>query len=119
MSGQSVNYNHTVPRQVFRRQFTNIYCQFFWPVTDSLLFLNQRKRENRRKTGARFYIWTVCIQSRYATNRDPAPGVWIQKMLGWDGAIDGTHTSSDILSKNDQNNKHDFRFDKRQLEIYF
>ena len=39
--------------------------------------------------------------------------------MGWEGAIDGTHTSSDILLKNDQNNKHDFHFDKRQLEIYF
>ena len=56
---------------------------------------------------ARFYIiWTVCIQSGHA-----APGVWIQKCGGWEVAIDGTHTRSDILLKNDQNNKHDFHFD--------
>ena len=29
------------------------------------------------------------------------------------GAIDGTHTSSDIVLKNDQNNKHDILFDKK------
>ena len=40
-------------------------------------------------------------------------------MCGWEGAIDGTHTSLDILLKNDCNNKHDFLFVKRQLEIYF
>ena len=66
-----------------------------------LLFLNQRKRENPRKTDARFYIWTVCIQSGHATNRATAPGVRIPKMCGWEGAIDATHTSSDILLKND------------------
>ena len=38
------------------------------------------------------------LQSGHAT----APGVWILKMWGWEGAIDRTHTSSDILLKNDQ-----------------
>ena len=28
-------------------------------------------------------------------------------MCGWEGAIDGAHTSSDIVLKNDLNNKHD------------
>ena len=41
-----------------------------------------------------FYIWTVCIQSGHATNRATAPGVW-------EGAIDGTHTISDMVLKND------------------
>ena len=50
---------------------------------------------------AKFYIWTVCIQSGHTTNRATGPGVWIPKMCGWEGAIDGTHTSSDILLKND------------------
>ena len=40
-------------------------------------------------------------------------------MCGWEGAIDGTYTSSDMVLKNDKNNKHDTLFDKRQLEIYF
>ena len=70
-------------------------------------------------TDARFYFGTVCIQSGHATNRATAPGVWIPKMWVWEGAIDGTHTSSDILLKNDQNNKHFFHFGKVQFEIYF
>ena len=41
------------------------------------------------------------------------------KMCGWEGAIDGTHTSSYIVLKNDSNNKHDILFDKKKLEIYF
>ena len=57
-------------------------------------------------------MWT-CYQPSYR------PGVWILKMCGWEEAIDGTHTSSDIVLKNDLNNKYDIRFDKRQLEIYF
>ena len=40
-------------------------------------------------------------------------------MSGWEGAIDGTHISSDIVLKNDLNNKRDICFNKRQLEIYF
>ena len=40
-------------------------------------------------------------------------------MCGWEGAIDGTHTSSDILLKNDLNYKYDILFGKRQLENYF
>ena len=40
-------------------------------------------------------------------------------MFGWEGAIDGTHTSSDILLKNDLNYIYDFLFGKRQLENYF
>ena len=66
-----------------------------------------------------FYIWTVCIQSGHVTNRATAPGVWIPKICGWEGAIDATHTSSDMVLKNDKDNKHDILFDKRQLEIYF
>ena len=75
----------------------------FWPVTGNLLFLNKRKREKSRKDGRedRFYICTVCTQSGHATNRATAPGVWIPKMFGWEGAIDGTHTSSDMVLKND------------------
>ena len=46
-------------------------------------------------------------------------GVWIPKMWGWEGAIVGTHKSSDIFLKNDQNNRHDCHFGKRRLEIYF
>ena len=42
-----------------------------------------------------------------------------QKCGGGEGAIDGTHKSSDIFLKNDQNNRHDFHFGKRILEIYF
>ena len=67
----------------------------------------------------RVNIGTVCIQSGHATNGATAPGVWIPKMWGWEGAIDGTHKSSDIFLKNDQNNRHDFHFGKRRLEIYF
>ena len=93
--------NHTVPRQVSRRQLTSVKFPVFWPVTDILLFLNKRKRENSRKADARFYILTVCIQSGHATNRATARGVWIPKMCGWKGAIDGTHISSDIVLKND------------------
>ena len=37
--------NHTVPGQASLRQFTSIKSTFFSPVTDNLLFLNQRKRE--------------------------------------------------------------------------
>ena len=42
-------------------------------------------------------------------------------MGAWEleGAIDGTHTSSDFVLKNDQNNKYDFHFGKRQFEISF
>ena len=47
--------------------------------------------KNPRKTDARFYIWTVCIQSGHATNRATAPGVWIPQMCTWEGAIDGTN----------------------------
>ena len=75
--------------------------------------------KNPRKTNARFYLWTVCIQSGHATSRNTAPGVWIPKMCGWEGAIDGIHKSSDILLKNDLNYKYDFLFGKRQLENYF
>ena len=67
----------------------------------------------------RVNIRTVCIQSGYATNRATAPGVWIPKIWGWEGAIYGTHKSSDIFLKNDLNNRHDFHFGKRRLEIYF
>ena len=49
----------------------------------------------------RFYFWTVCIQCGHATNRATAPGVWIPNMCGWERAIDGTHTSSDMVLKND------------------
>ena len=48
---------------------------------------------------ARVNIGTVCIQSGHATNGATAPGVWIPKMWGWEGAIDGTHKSSDILEE--------------------
>ena len=71
----------------------------FWPVTDNLLFSDQRKRENPRKTDARFYIGSVCIQSGHATNRATTLGVRIPKMWVWEGAIDGIHTNSDILLK--------------------
>ena len=57
----------------------------------------------------------LCINSGRATNRATAPGVWIPKMWGRKGAIDGTHRSSGILLKNDQYNKHEFHFGKRQL----
>ena len=40
------------------------------------------------------------------------------KDVGVGGAIEGTHTSSDILLKNDQNNKHDYNFGKRQQFIF-
>ena len=59
------------------------------------------KRTNKRKTDVMFYIWIVCIQSGHATNRATAPGVWIPKMCWLEGAIDGTHISSDIVLKND------------------
>ena len=64
--------------------------------------------EIQRKTDAGFYIWSFCIQSGHATNRATAPGVWVPKIWGWEGAIDGTHTCLDILLKNGQNNKDDF-----------
>ena len=74
--------------------------------------------EIQRKTDAGFYIWTVCIQSGHATNRATAPGVWIPKI--WEeGAIDGTHKCSDILLKNDQNNKDDFILVKDNLKFIF
>ena len=41
------------------------------------------------------------IQSGHATNRATAAGVWIPKMCGWKGAIDDTHTSSDMVLKKD------------------
>ena len=41
--------NQTVPGQVSRRQLTSVYCPFFWPVTDNLLFLNKRKREKHTR----------------------------------------------------------------------
>ena len=68
--------------------------------------------------GARFYIGTVCIQSGHATNRATALGFWILKTWMWNGEIDGTNTSLDILLKYYQNNKHDFHFDKEQFENY-
>ena len=84
-----------------------------------LAFLRAAEEGNPRETDARVNIGTVCIQSGHATNGATAPGVWIPKMWGWEGAIDGTHKSSDIFLKNDQNNRHDFHFGKRRLEIYF
>ena len=53
------------------------------------------------KDGCEVPNWTVCIQSGHANNRATVPGVWIPKMCGWEGAIDGTHTSSGIVLKND------------------
>ena len=75
------------------------------------------KIHERRTRGSIFGLFF--IQSGHATNRATTPGVWIPKLCGWEGAIDGTHTSSDILLKNDYNYKHDYLFGKRQLEIYF
>ena len=68
-----------------------------------MLFLHKRKNEKSTKDGRedRFCIWTVCIQSGHATNRATAPCDWIPKLCGWVGAIDGTHTSSNMVFKND------------------
>ena len=46
-------------------------------------------------------------------------GVWIPKMWVLEGAIDGTHTSSDVLLKNDHNNKHDYHFGKDHFKFIF
>ena len=51
-----------------------------------------------------------------ATKRASEPGVWIPKMWGREGRLDGTHTISDFVLKNDQNNKYDFHFCKRQFK---
>ena len=94
--------NHNVPGQVSRMQLTSVLCPFFWPVTDKLLFLNKRKREKSTKDGREvLYLDWLHIQSGHTTKRATAPGVWIPKMSGWEGAFDGTHTSSDIVLKND------------------
>ena len=63
-----------------------------------------------------FYIWTVCI---HATNRATAPVVWIPKMWGLQEAMDGAHTSLDILLKHDQNNKDDIILVKDNLKFIF
>ena len=79
--------NHTVPGQVSRRQLTSAKFPFFWPVTDNLLFLNKRKSEKSTRDGREVLYFAVCIRSGHATNRATAPGVWIPKMCGWEGAM--------------------------------
>ena len=51
--------NHTVPGQVSRRQLTSVYCTFFWPVTDNLLFLKalEWKIHERRTRGSIFELF--------------------------------------------------------------
>ena len=39
--------------------------------------------------------------------------------MGWEGAIDGSHICSDILFKNDQNNKDDITLVKDNLKFIF
>ena len=77
------------------------------------------KINERRTRGSIFGLFAYKVDVR-ATNRATAPGDWIPKMLGLEGAIDGTHTCSDILLKNDQINiKDDFILVKDNLKFIF
>ena len=50
-------------------------------------------------------LYLDCLhKNEHANNRATAPGVWIPKMCGWEGVIDVTHISLDIVLKNDKNN---------------
>ena len=85
-----------------------------------LAFLKSAKEgeiNERRTRGSIFGLFAYKVDM--PTNRATAPGDWIQEMCGLEGAIDGTHTCSDILLKNDQNNKDDFILVEDNLKFIF
>ena len=75
------------------------------PVTDNLLFLIQRKREKRStKDGRKGLSWD-CLHTKRTRYQPSYTALCLDSKkvgLGGGDAIDGTHTSQDILLKNDK-----------------